>query len=252
MIILTGELSLAVSIFFSPYHAKLQALKQKVHDTLNCDSRASVICLNPVGKTTTGMPTRLPTQTSSQSVAFPTKASTLKLSLTSQKRITREGNSFKCSTYLDIIYSRHNTGPPEFKRPLVLGFVIVIQAQSLPLVKVGQHVNIHGEVENSLSRLNSAIGPCFIYYQLHLLPSRHPQGTPRLASSHQRRTGQKTIEKNDTKLSDKLKTPVRPTVPKVGLNAVEPHRAAGYVIDPAVSEPIAKGTKPAKIGCAVN
>jgi len=30
-----------------------------------------------------------------------------------------------------------------------------------------------------------------------------------------------------TKLSDMLITPVRPTVPKVGRNAVTPHRAAG-------------------------
>lgn len=45
-------------------------------------------------------------------------------------------------------------------------------------------------------------------------------------------------------LSDMLITPVRPTVPKVGRNAVTPHRAAGKVMDPAVSEPIANGTIP--------
>lgn len=43
---------------------------------------ASDIFLNPVGTTTIGIPTRLPTQTFSQSVAFPINASTLKLSLT--------------------------------------------------------------------------------------------------------------------------------------------------------------------------
>lgn len=37
----------------------------------------------PVGTTITGIPTRFPRQTFSQSVAFPMKASTLKLSLTS-------------------------------------------------------------------------------------------------------------------------------------------------------------------------
>jgi hypothetical protein len=47
-----------------------------------------------------------------------------------------------------------------------------------------------------------------------------------------------------TKLSAMLITPVRPTVPKVGRNAVTPQRAAGYVIEPAVSEPIANGTIP--------
>jgi|APAra0007618257_1042622.scaffolds.fasta_scaffold02004_19 hypothetical protein len=41
-----------------------------------------------------------------------------------------------------------------------------------------------------------------------------------------------------------LITPVLPTLPNVGRNAVMPHRAAGYVIEPAVSEPIAKGTIP--------
>lgn len=44
----------------------------------------SGIGLNPVGTTITGIPTRLPTQTRSQSVACPTNASTLKLSLTSR------------------------------------------------------------------------------------------------------------------------------------------------------------------------
>lgn len=39
-------------------------------------------------------------------------------------------------------------------------------------------------------------------------------------------------------------TPVRATVPKVGRKAVTPHLAAGYVMDPAVSEPIANGTIP--------
>lgn len=41
-----------------------------------------------------------------------------------------------------------------------------------------------------------------------------------------------------------LITPVRPTVPKVGRRAVTPQRDAGNVIEPAVSEPIANGTKP--------
>ena len=41
-----------------------------------------------------------------------------------------------------------------------------------------------------------------------------------------------------------LMTPVRATVPNVGRNAVTPHLAAGYVMDPAVSEPIANGTIP--------
>lgn len=41
-----------------------------------------------------------------------------------------------------------------------------------------------------------------------------------------------------------LITPVLPTLPNVGRNAITPHRAAGYVIEPAVSEPIAKGTIP--------
>lgn len=39
-------------------------------------------------------------------------------------------------------------------------------------------------------------------------------------------------------------TPVRAAVPNVGRNAVTPHLAAGYVMDPAVSEPIANGTIP--------
>lgn len=47
-----------------------------------------------------------------------------------------------------------------------------------------------------------------------------------------------------TRLSDKLITPVLPTLPNVGRNAVTPHLAAGYVIEPAVSEPIANGTIP--------
>lgn len=42
-------------------------------------------------------------------------------------------------------------------------------------------------------------------------------------------------------------TPVLPTVPNVGLNAVTPQRADGYVIEPAVSEPIANGTIPEMI-----
>jgi hypothetical protein len=41
-----------------------------------------------------------------------------------------------------------------------------------------------------------------------------------------------------------LITPVRPTVPNVGRNAVTPQREAGYVMEPAVSEPIANGTIP--------
>lgn len=41
-----------------------------------------------------------------------------------------------------------------------------------------------------------------------------------------------------------LITPVLPTLPNVGRNAVTPHRAAGYVIEPAVSEPMANGTIP--------
>lgn len=49
-----------------------------------------------------------------------------------------------------------------------------------------------------------------------------------------------------TKLSEMLMTPVRPTVPKVGRNAVTPQRAAGYVMDPAVSDPIANETRPAE------
>ena len=51
----------------------------------------------------------------------------------------------------------------------------------------------------------------------------------------------------NTKLSDMLITPVLPTVPNVGLNAVTPQQAAGYVIEPAVSEPIANGTIPEMI-----
>jgi hypothetical protein len=39
-------------------------------------------------------------------------------------------------------------------------------------------------------------------------------------------------------------TPVRATVPNVGRKAVTPHLAAGYVMDPAVSEPIVNGTIP--------
>lgn len=42
---------------------------------------ASDIFLNPVGTITTGIPTRLPRQTFSQSVAFPINASTWKFSL---------------------------------------------------------------------------------------------------------------------------------------------------------------------------
>lgn len=47
-----------------------------------------------------------------------------------------------------------------------------------------------------------------------------------------------------TKLSEMLITPLRPIVPKVGRNAVTPHRAAGKVMDPAVSVPNANGTIP--------
>ena len=43
-----------------------------------------------------------------------------------------------------------------------------------------------------------------------------------------------------------LITPVRPTAPKVGRNAVTPQRAAGEVMEPHVSEPIAKGTMPVR------
>lgn len=43
-----------------------------------------------------------------------------------------------------------------------------------------------------------------------------------------------------------LITPVRPTVPKVGRSVVIPQRAAGYVNEPAVSEPIANGTIPTR------
>lgn len=50
----------------------------------------------------------------------------------------------------------------------------------------------------------------------------------------------------NTKLSDMLITPVRPVVPNVGRNAVTPQRAAGYVTEPAVSDPIANGTIPVK------
>lgn len=49
----------------------------------------SEILVNPVGTTTTGKPTRLPTQTFSQSVALPTNASTVKLSLTSRINFPR-------------------------------------------------------------------------------------------------------------------------------------------------------------------
>lgn len=41
------------------------------------------ISFSPVGRTITGRPTRFPRQTISQSVAFPMKASTVKLSFTS-------------------------------------------------------------------------------------------------------------------------------------------------------------------------
>jgi hypothetical protein len=44
-----------------------------------------------------------------------------------------------------------------------------------------------------------------------------------------------------------LMTPVRATVPNVVRKAVTPHLAAGYVMEPAVSEPIAKGTIPAEV-----
>lgn len=56
---------------------------------------------------------------------------------------------------------------------------------------------------------------------------------------------EKEIKKSGgTKLSEILITPVRPTIPKVGRKQVIPHRAAGYVSDPAVSDPIANGTNP--------
>jgi hypothetical protein len=51
----------------------------------------------------------------------------------------------------------------------------------------------------------------------------------------------------NTKLSEMLMTSVRATVPNVGHNAVTPHLAAGYVMDPAVSEPIANGTIPNEV-----
>jgi hypothetical protein len=47
------------------------------------------IFLNPVGTTITGIPTRFPMQTFSQSVALPMIASTVKLSLTSQINFPR-------------------------------------------------------------------------------------------------------------------------------------------------------------------
>lgn len=43
----------------------------------------SLMLLKPVGTTTTGIPTRFPKQTLSQSVALPMNASTVKLSQTS-------------------------------------------------------------------------------------------------------------------------------------------------------------------------
>lgn len=49
-----------------------------------------------------------------------------------------------------------------------------------------------------------------------------------------------------TKLSDKLITQDLPTIPKVGRIDVTPVRAAGYVMDPAVSDPMANGTFPTK------
>lgn len=49
----------------------------------------SAVLVNPVGTITTGKPTRLPTQTFSQSVALLTNASTVKLSLTSRINFPR-------------------------------------------------------------------------------------------------------------------------------------------------------------------
>jgi hypothetical protein len=49
-----------------------------------------------------------------------------------------------------------------------------------------------------------------------------------------------------TKLSDKVMVQDLPTIPKVGRKAVTPTRAAGIVMDPAVSVPIANGTFPAQ------
>ena len=45
--------------------------------------------VNPVGTTITGKPTRFPMHTRSQSVAFPTNASTVKLSFTSRINFPR-------------------------------------------------------------------------------------------------------------------------------------------------------------------
>lgn len=48
-------------------------------------------------------------------------------------------------------------------------------------------------------------------------------------------------------LSAKLIAPDLPTIPKVGRKPVMPVREDGYVMDPAVSDPIANGTLPATI-----
>lgn len=55
----------------------------------------SDIFLNPVGTTITGIPTRLPTQTFSQSVVFPINASTLKFSLISRISFPRARCAWK-------------------------------------------------------------------------------------------------------------------------------------------------------------
>lgn len=59
-------------------------------------------------------------------------------------------------------------------------------------------------------------------------------------------TAEEQEDQNSTKLSDRLITPVRPTHPNVGRNAVTPQRAAGRVMEPTVSDPIENGTIPVK------
>lgn len=76
-------------------------------------------------------------------------------------------------------------------------------------------------------------------------PSLSCQKVPDKMTTVETKTSKEAKDNDDTKLSDMLITPVRPTVPNVGRNAVTPHLAAGKVIDPAVSEPIANGTIPA-------
>lgn len=50
---------------------------------------------------------------------------------------------------------------------------------------------------------------------------------PRLLQTTNQHKKMFQVDKHPTKLSDMLITPVRPTVPKVGRNAVTPQRAAG-------------------------